>query len=222
MLQFTPIGGYNGFGLGDTKDDAITLQLAANRYAASVGKTPLKTDGDVGSLTLALVRAALAWIPSQPIAGTGPAAQAQMLLAQLTTATALKTNANLVSSLLNSTMDTIRLSAINPPPPPEWSKPPSSLLTNLLTSATSYTVQPPGGTPGTGTQPGAGMQPGQIPGPGGLVPGGAGAGAAINAGSITLPTGPGASILGLTPKAQKYLLWGGGIAIGLYALKKLI
>lgn len=101
MLQFSAVG------LGTVKDDIITLQLAANRYAMDVGKVKLDTDGVLGPLTLDMVRAALSMLASKNV----NASAASDLLSKVTSTAALQQNLAVVTTFLNDSMDTIRLSS---------------------------------------------------------------------------------------------------------------
>lgn len=101
MLQFSAVG------LGTVKDDIITLQLAANRYAKDVGKVPLDTDGVLGPLTLDMTRAALSMLVSKNV----NASTASGFLSKITTTATLQQNLVAVTAFLNDSMDTIRLSS---------------------------------------------------------------------------------------------------------------
>lgn len=88
---------------------------------------------------------------------------------------------------------------------------------NILTSQMQFMMFDAGGanvaTAGAGTvQPGTQVTTSQ--------PGAAGG--AIQPTSLPMPGLPGASAAGLSPGVKKAALWIGGIALGIYALKKLI
>jgi hypothetical protein len=103
MLQISTSGGLRG--LGTAFDDALTLQMAANRYAASVGKARIGEDHVIGPLTVALVRAALQFLVSR-----GQSEAATMLNAQAVNVSTLKAAAANVADYLNTSMDAIKLS----------------------------------------------------------------------------------------------------------------
>ena len=101
MLQISMLGGLRG--LGTAKDDAITLQLAANRYATLVSKAAIATDGKIGPLTVALVRAALQFLVSR-----GQPEAATILAAQAVNASTLAAAAVSIADYLNTSMDAIK------------------------------------------------------------------------------------------------------------------
>ena len=101
MLQISTMSGLRG--LGTAKEDAVTLQMAANRYATSVGKAAIATDGAIGPLTVAMVRAALQFLVSR-----GQPEAATILAAQAVSASTLAAAAASIADYLNTSMDAIR------------------------------------------------------------------------------------------------------------------
>jgi hypothetical protein len=195
MLQISPATRTRG-NLGDAKSDAITLQLAANRFAAAVNKTPLTVDGAIGSLTLSMVRAALQYLATQGI----NAATASSLLGKVTTTSAVTAGAAGLATFLNDSMDSIRLKTIATQ---QAAGSPSILTMNYVPAAPiKLPTTPPASAP--------------VPQPGPLVTAAA-ASQQIVPTNMVLPT----AIVGLSPTAKKTLWILGGVAIGLIVLKRL-
>ena len=192
MLQISSVG--RGFrGLGDAKDDAITLQLAANRYAKEVGKTPLATDGAIGSLTLSMVQAALKFLVTKNVS----AATAQGLAAKLTTTTQLTTSAVGVGTFLNDSMDTIRLAATQTPGP---AAPTPPTVSTAVPTVPRNWANPWVPFPGAQTK----LSTAQT---------------TVSPPTMQLPV---TAIVGVAPSAKKYVLIAGAALVGILVLKKLL
>lgn len=199
MLQVSNVSrARNGLrGLGDARENAITLQLAANRYAAHVRKTPIATDGIIGSATLAMVRAALQYLAARgsvSASSASSAATAAGLLPRVTTVAQVTTSAVGLSTFLNEAMDAIKLETA------AWA---GSDFVQLNTKPATAFYEIPGSgatTPPQQTPPQQDVPPSQQ----------------------DLTRFPPPVVVGLSPGAKKGLMIAGGLIVGLVVLKALI